>query len=172
MVTKRIPVEIDGRKLSLSNLEKILYPEAGFTKAQVIDYYARISPYLLPHIEDRGITLRRYPDGVDGPSFFEKRCPSHRPSWFQTASGPGDSGGAIDYCRVTEPASLAWTANMAALELHAPMARCRDLDSPTMLVFDLDPGLPATIVECCSVAVDLHEIMDSVGLQSFAKSSG
>lgn len=158
--------------MSLSNLEKVLFPEVGFTKAQTIDYYARVAPVMLPHIADRGITLRRFPDGVDGQSFFEKRCPSHRPNWLQTAEGPGDRGGSIDYCRLTEPASLAWTANMAALEIHAPMARCDDLEAPTMVVFDLDPGLPATIVECCRVALALEEVLSSVGLESFPKTSG
>ena len=171
-MAEKIKVDIDGRQLSLSNLDKVLYPEAGFTKAQVIDYYARVAPVLLPHIADRGLTLRRFPDGVDGESFFEKRCPGHRPDWVSTALGPGDRGGAINYCRLTEPAALAWTANLAALELHAPMARCHDLESPTMLVFDLDPGPPATIIECCSVALDLNEVLQSVGLESFPKTSG
>jgi bifunctional non-homologous end joining protein LigD len=171
-VAERVTVELDGRRLSLSKLDKVLYPDTGFTKAQVIDYYARIAPTMLHHITDRGLTLRRYPDGVDGPSFFEKRCADHRPDWLQTASGPGDRGGAIDYCRLTEPASLAWTANMAALELHAPMARCHDLEAPTMQVFDLDPGLPATIIECCSVALSLREVLESVGLDCYPKTSG
>lgn len=171
-MAEKIKVDIEGRQLSLSNLDKVLYPEAGFTKAQVIDYYARVAAVLLPHVTDRGLTLRRFPDGVDGESFFEKRCPSHRPDWVSTATGPGDRGGAIHYCRLTEPAALAWTANLAALELHAPMARCHDLESPTMLVFDLDPGAPATIIECCSVALDLYEVLQSVGLESFPKTSG
>ena len=171
-MAEKIKVDVEGRQLSLSNLDKVLYPEVGFTKAQVIDYYARVAPVLLPHVTDRGLTLRRFPDGVDGESFFEKRCPSHRPEWVATATGPGDRGGAIHYCRLTEPAALAWTANLAALELHAPMARCHDLESPTMLVFDLDPGAPATIIECCSVALDLNDVLHSVGLESFPKTSG
>ena len=158
--------------MSLSNLDKVLFPEVGFTKAQVIDYYARVAPVMLPHIEDRGITLRRFPDGVAGPSFFEKRCPPHRPEWLETVQGPGDRGGAIDYCRLTEPASLVWTANMAALEIHAPMARHTDLDGPSMVVFDLDPGPPASIIECCQVALGLEEVLSSVGLVSFPKTSG
>jgi len=169
---KRVSVDVEGRSLSLSNLDKVLYPEVGFTKAQVIDYYVRIAAVMLPHIFDRGLTLRRFPDGVDGQSFFEKRCAGHRPSWLQTAAGPGDRGGVINYCRLTEPAALAWTANMAALELHAPMARCRDAESPTMLVFDLDPGAPATIIECASVALSLREVLAAVGLEGFPKTSG
>lgn len=169
---EKVKVDIEGRQLNLSNLDKVLYPEAGFTKAQVIDYYARVAAVMLPHVTDRGLTLRRFPDGVDGESFFEKRCPSHRPDWLLTAAGPGDRGGAIHYCRLSEPAALAWTANLAALELHAPMSRCDDLEAPTMLVFDLDPGAPATIIECCSVALDLRDVLESVGLECFPKTSG
>lgn len=168
----RVPVEIDGRTLSLSNLDKVLYPDVGFTKAQVIDYYARIAPVMLPHLQGRCITLRRWPDGVEGPSFFEKNCPKHRPEWIGTALGPGDRKGGIHYCCLDEPAALAWTANMAALELHVPMARAETLDHPTMLVFDLDPGAPATIVECCQIAMLLREVLESVGLVGFAKTSG
>lgn len=158
--------------MSLSNLDKVLYPASGFTKGQVIDYYARIAPVLVPHLEGRCITLRRFPDGIDGTTFFAKRCPDHKPAWMGTALGPGDRDGGINYCLVEEQASLVWTANMAALELHAPMARASDLDHPTMLVFDLDPGAPATIIECCQVALLLVEVLESVGLQSFAKTSG
>lgn len=171
-MAKRVQVEVEGRTLSLSNLDKVLYPEVGFTKAQVIDYYARIASTLLPHVTDRGLTFRRYPDGVDGESFFEKRCAKHRPDWVQTAEGPGDRGGVINYCRLTEPAALAWSANLAALELHAPMARCVDIDQPTMQVFDLDPGAPATIVECCSIALSLREVLRAVNLECFPKTSG
>ncbi len=160
------------RSLTLSNLDKVLYPRTGFTKAQVIEYYTRIGPVMLPHVGDRALTLRRYPDGVEGKSFFEKRCPSHRPDWVSVAIGPGDRNGTIEYCRLDELAALVWTANLAAIELHAPMARCGDLETPTMLVFDLDPGAPATIVECCSVALSIREVLASVGLEVFAKTSG
>ena len=168
----RVRVEVAGRELSLSNLDKVLYPVSGTTKAEIIDYYVRIAPVMLAHLAGRCITLRRWPDGVDGPSFFEKRCPSHRPDWVPTAVGPGDRRGTVDYCRIDEPAALAWTANLAALELHAPMARYIDLDSPTMLVFDLDPGAPATIVECAQVALRIRELLDGFSLTSFAKTSG
>lgn len=168
----RIRVEVAGRELSLSNLVKVLYPVSGTTKAEVIDYYVRIAPVMLGHLEGRCITLRRWPDGVEGPSFFEKRCPSHRPDWVPTAAGPGDRRGTVDYCCIEEPAALAWTANLAALELHAPMARCADLDSPTMLVFDLDPGEPATIIECAQVALRIRELLDGFSLTTFAKTSG
>ena len=169
---ERVHVEIDGHRLAVSNLEKVMYPLVGFTKAQVIDYYARIAPTMLPHIADRGVTLRRCPDGVTADSFFEKRCPSHRPGWVGTCLGPGDRRGGIEYCRLDSVAALAWTANLAALEIHAPMARCGEVDAPTMLVFDLDPGAPATIVECCQVALEIRDILDTVGLVSYAKTSG
>jgi bifunctional non-homologous end joining protein LigD len=168
----RVRVEVAGRELSLSNLDKVLYPVSGTTKAEVIDYYVRIAPVMLAHLAGRCITLRRWPDGVDGPSFFEKRCPSHRPDWVPTGVGPGDRRGTVDYCRLEEPAALAWTANLAALELHAPMARCADLESPTMLVFDLDPGEPATIIECAQVALRIRELLGGLSLTSFAKTSG
>jgi bifunctional non-homologous end joining protein LigD len=169
---ERTTVEVDGRRLVVSNLEKVLYPLVGFTKADVIGYYVRIAPVLLPHISGRGITLRRWPDGVTGESFFEKRCPSHRPDWVRTARGPGDRGGAIDYCSLDEVAALAWSANLAALELHAPMARAADIESPTMVVFDLDPGAPAGMVECCALALDIRDVLDATGLDVWAKTSG
>ncbi len=168
----RTPVTVDGRRLSVGNLDKVMYPLVGFTKAQVIDYYVRIAPVMLAHVGDRGITLRRWPDGVTGNSFFEKRCPSHRPDWVGTCPGPGDRGARIHYCRLDSTAALAWSANLAALEIHAPMARCADIDTPTMVVFDLDPGKPATIVECCRVALEIRAVLAAAGLESFAKTSG
>ena len=169
---ERVVVEIAGRRLSVSNLDKVLYPLIGFTKAQVIDYYVRVASVMVDHIGDRGVTLRRWPDGVTADSFFEKRCPGHRPKWVGTCDGPGDRGGAIGYCRIDSIAALAWTANLAALEIHSPMARCGDIDSPAMLVFDLDPGLPATIVECCRVALDIRAVLDAIGLACYPKTSG
>ena len=156
-------VEIDGRELSVSNLDKVLYPEVGFTKAEVIDYYVRVAPAMLPHVTHRGVTLRRYPDGVEGPSFFEKRSPDHRPDWIGTALGPGDRKGGIHYLVIDEVATLAWVGNMAALEVHAPMARAPDIDSPTMVVFDLDPGPGNDIVDCCRVALDIRDVLDDPG---------
>lgn len=165
-------VEIDGRVLTLSNLDKVLYPAVGFTKAQVVDYYARIAPIALVHLGDRSVTLRRYPDGVDGVSFFEKRCPKHRPEWVRTADGPGDRGGPIGYCVLDSTAALVWAANLAALELHAPMARAGDVEHPAMLVFDLDPGEPADIATCCRVALEIREVLAAVGLRGWPKTSG
>ncbi len=172
MAGERTTVEIDGRRMVVSNLTKVLYPLVGFTKADVIDYYVRIAPVMLPHVRGRGITLRRWPDGVTGESFFEKRCPSHRPPWVATARGPGDRGGAIDYCCLDEVAALAWSANLAALEIHAPMARGADIESPTMAVFDLDPGAPAGMAECCALAIEIRDVLDTLGLEVWAKTSG
>jgi bifunctional non-homologous end joining protein LigD len=165
-------VVVGGRELTLSNLDKVLYPETGFTKGAVIDYYARIAPALLPHLAGRAITLRRFPDGVTAEGFFEKRCPQHRPPWLPTLPGPGDRGGAIAYCGFDEPAALVWSANLAALELHAPMALATDLDSPRMVVFDLDPGAPAAMPACAEVALHVRDVLAAVGLDAWPKTSG
>jgi len=169
----RVSVEVGERSLSLSNLDKVLYPKCGFTKAEVIDYYVRVAPYMLDHVAHRGVTLVRWPNGVDEASFFSKNCVDHRPEWVEVALGPGRSEkGGIHYCCLNEVAALAWTANLAALEIHAPMARAIDIETPTMVVFDLDPGEPATIVECAQVALDIRDVLDALGLESFAKTSG
>ncbi len=167
-----VRTEIAGRLLTVTNLSKVLYPLVGFTKAQVIDYYARVAPTMLPHVADRGVTFKRWPDGVTAEPFFNKRCPDHRPDWVETCLGPGDRRGGIHYCRLSEVASIVWAANLAALEIHGPMARCADPDSPSMVVFDLDPGDPATIVECAQVASRIREVLETVGLDSYAKTSG
>jgi len=165
-------VDVDGRRISLSNLDKVLYPEAGFTKAEVIDYYHRIAPVMVPHLAGRALTLRRWPNGVDRSGFFEKRCPKHRPDWLATAPGPGDRNGTIEYCEFDEPAALVWAANMAAIELHAPMALARDIETPRAVVFDLDPGPPAAMAECASVALDIRDVLGAVGLEAWPKTSG
>jgi bifunctional non-homologous end joining protein LigD len=164
-------VEVEGRRLTLSNLDKVLYPVAGTTKAEVIDYYARIAPTMVPHLADRGVTLRRFPDGVAGNSFFEKRCPGHRPPWLGTVLGPGDRNGDIRYCCLDSAPALVWAANMAALEIHAPMARS-DIETPTMCVFDLDPGEGTTIEQCAEVALDVRHVLEGLGLTGFPKTSG
>jgi bifunctional non-homologous end joining protein LigD len=169
---ERSTVRVGERELSLSNLPKVLYPATGTTKAEVIEYYARIAPVMLPHLADRCITLKRFPDGVEKEGFFEKRCPKHRPEWVDVAIGPGDRNGNIGYCRMDEPASLVWAANMAALELHVPMALAADLDSPRAVVFDFDPGLPAAMKECCEAAMWVHDVLTAVNLQGFCKTSG
>jgi bifunctional non-homologous end joining protein LigD len=170
---KRVEVSVGDVTVSLSNLEKVLYPRAGFTKGHVIDYYTRIAPVLLPHLEARPLTLKRYPNGVEATFFYEKRCPSHRPSWVRTASvWSGQNEGYIDYCLCEDLPTVVWLANLADLELHTPMARAPDMDNPTMVAFDLDPGPPATIVECARVAMELRRSFEYFGLQAFAKTSG
>lgn len=172
-MSKKSELDVEGKKLMVSNLEKVLYPEAGFTKGQVIDYYIRIAPVLLPHLKNRPITLKRYPDGVDGFFFYEKQCPSHRPDWMKTATVPSQrEEGKIDYCLMNDLPSLVWAANLADLELHTFLHRAPAIERPTSLAFDLDPGPPADIVLCCRVGLWLRTIFDRVGLQSFPKTSG
>jgi bifunctional non-homologous end joining protein LigD len=166
-------VEVDGRQLKLSNLEKVLYPEAGFTKGQVIDYYTRIAPVLLPHLRDRPLTLKRYPGGVDAEYFYEKQCPKHRPPWVQTAPVWSDHNQrTIDFCLVNDRPTLVWVANLASLELHTALHRAPNISQPDMMVFDLDPGEPAGLPECAEVALWLREALDGLSLCSVVKTSG
>jgi bifunctional non-homologous end joining protein LigD len=166
-------IDIQGKQLKLSNLEKVLYPEAGFTKGQVIDYYVRIAPALLPHLKDRPLTLKRYPEGVNGMFFYEKSCPKHRPDWVQTApiwsEGRNDH---IDYCLAQDLPTLVWAANLADLELHTSLSFGKDIMRPTMLVFDLDPGPPADIVQCCEVGLMIRDLFAEYDLECFPKTSG
>jgi bifunctional non-homologous end joining protein LigD len=166
-------VEIQGKHLKLSNLDKVLYPKVGFTKAQVIDYYIRIAPVLLPHLKNRPLTMKRYPDGVDGMYFYEKACPKHRPDWVTTApiwsSGRNEY---INFCLAQDLPTLVWAANLADLELHTSLSFAKDILQPSMLVFDLDPGEPADIVQCCEVGLWVREIFEQLGLESFPKTSG
>jgi bifunctional non-homologous end joining protein LigD len=166
-------VEVEGRTLSLSNLDKVFYPRTGFTKGHVIDYYMRISPVLLPHLRGRHLTLKRYPNGVEGDFFYEKQCPGHRPDWVRTAGvWSRHNGREIDYCMVDDLATIVWLANLADLEMHTPLAYATDPKAPTFLAFDLDPGPPATIVECAEVALRLRDAFDHFGLLAFPKTSG
>ena len=165
-------ITIDGRQLKLSNLDKPMYPATGFTKAQVIDYYARIAPILLPHIRDRPITLVRYPDGVEGKFFFEKNCASHRPDWMLTQPVPSERSGVIEFCVLADEPSLVWAANLAALELHPYLHRVDQLDRPTMIVFDLDPGPGQTLRDCARLALELRDVFDHLDLDAYAKTSG
>jgi bifunctional non-homologous end joining protein LigD len=170
---RRLEVEIEGRTLSLSNLDKLLYPQAGFAKGHVIDYYTRVAPVLLPHLRGRPLTLKRYPDGVEGPYFYEKQCPSHRPEWVRTAAvWSRHNARTIHYCLADDLPTLVWLANLADLELHTSLALAADVEAPTILAFDLDPGHPATIVECARVALELREAFDHLGLAAFPKTSG
>jgi bifunctional non-homologous end joining protein LigD len=176
----KVPVTVEGRQLALSNLDKVLYPAVGFTKAEVIDYYSRIAPVLLPHLRDRALTRKRYPDGVEGQVFFEKNAPRGTPDWVRTVRlpSPGSSKDreTIDYVVCDDLPTLVWTANLASLELHTHMWRVmRTKDAakaPDMVVFDLDPGAPATIVECCEVALALRERLQADGLDPVVKTSG
>jgi bifunctional non-homologous end joining protein LigD len=169
----RTDVTIEGRTLSLSNLGKVLYPAAGFTKAQVIDYYTQIAPAMLPHSRGRPMTLKRYPNGVDQPFFFEKQCPSHAPEWVRThAIWSGDSHRDIDYCLVDDLPTLVWLANLAALELHPLLSRAPDVERPTAVVFDLDPGAPADVLDCGEVALAIRALVEPFGLQVLVKTSG
>lgn len=169
----RTVLKIKGREVPVSNLNKVFYPKANFTKAQVIDYYIKVSPVLLPHLKDRPLTLKRYPDGVAGGFFYEKRCPSHRPPWVQTAPVWSDRHETkINYCLANDLPSIVWAANLGDLELHTSLARAKNIDQPTMVVFDLDPGSPATILQCAEVGLWLKEKLDKLKLESFAKTSG
>src|SRR5205807_2219749 len=166
-------VEVEGKHLKLSNLDKVLYPAAGFTKGQVIDYYARVAPVLLPHLKDKPLTMKRYPGGVDQEFFFEKNAPMHRPDWVKTA--PIWSHGNrrnVNYILCNDLPTLIWIANLASLELHPSLSLATDIHCPTMIVFDLDPGPPANIVQCAQVGMWLREIFEHFGLQSFPKTSG
>ncbi|MEV4399755.1 non-homologous end-joining DNA ligase [Nonomuraea sp. NPDC049607] len=176
---KKVPVRVDGRELTLSNLDKVLYPEIGFTKAEVIDYYSRVAPVLLPHLAGRPLTVKRYPNGVTGQFFFEKNAPEHTPEWVRKvnlpAPGSTKNRGTIDFAVVEDLPTLAYYANLAALELHVPQWRVDDDGTalpPDTLVFDLDPGAPATIVECCRVALMLRELLKDEGLTARPKTSG
>jgi len=168
-----VEVEVESRKLKLTNLDKLLYPVPGFTKAQVIDYYTRIAPVLLPHLKNRPLTLKRYPNGVDEEFFYEKNCPKHRPPWISTAkvwSWGNDRW--MDYCVVDDLPSLVWVANLASLELHTSLSLGKKIEEPRMMVYDLDPGPPANIVDCCQVGIWLRDYFADFGLKSFAKTSG
>jgi bifunctional non-homologous end joining protein LigD len=165
-------VTVEGRTLKLSNYDKVLWPKTGFTKGQMIEYYSRIAPALLPHLHDRPLTLKRYPNGVEGQHFYEKQCPSHRPDWVETAEIKASSK-TINFCLCNETATLVWLANLADIELHTSLSLADPIVRPTMMVFDLDPGAPeADIVQCCQVSAWLREIFDPLGLESFAKTSG
>lgn len=170
---KETELLVAGKRLPVSNLDKIFYPRVGFTKGQVIDYYIRVAPALLPHLKDRPLTLKRYPNGVEGPFFYEKRCPTFRPTWFKTAPiwSEGNQEN-INFCLVNDLPSLVWAANLADLELHTFLSKKQNPRRPTMMVFDLDPGPPANIINCVQVAFWLKELFDGIGVESFAKTTG
>jgi bifunctional non-homologous end joining protein LigD len=168
-------VEVDGRELKLTNLDKVLYPQAGFTKGEVVDYYAKVAPAIVPHLTGRAVTLRRFPEGVEDldAAFFEKRCPKHRPKWVKTAHvEAGPNAGKIDFCVCDGRPTLVWMAQLASIELHPSLSLARAPKRPTVLAFDLDPGPPADVVDCCRVGLRLRELFDHFGVESFPKTSG
>ena len=174
MATSQV-VEIDGRELKLTNLDKVLYPEAGYTKGEVVDYYAKVGATMVPHLNGRAVTLRRFPEGVDDldSAFFEKRCPKHRPKWVKTTNvRAGPNAGNIDFCVCDGRPTLIWMAQLAAIELHPSLSLGRAPTRPTVLAFDLDPGPPADIVDCCQVALRLRDMFGHFGVESFPKTSG
>lgn len=172
-------VEVDGRRIVLSNLDKVLYPGTGFTKGEVIDYYARVAPVLLPHLADRPVSFKRYPDGVDGEGFFAKNAPRGTPDWVRTVRLPAPGSGmdreTLDYVVIQDLPTLVWAANLAALELHVPqwtVGPRGGVRQPDLLVLDLDPGAPATVVECAQVACMLRDLLADDGLDAYPKTSG
>ena len=172
-MSQKAQLVVKGKKLSVSNLDKVLYPKVGFTKGQVIDYFIRVAPVLLPHLKDRPLTMKRYPDGVEGEFFYEKNCPSHRPNWVKTARVWSEGNQRImHYCLANDLPTLVWAANLADLELHTSLSRKDKIERPTMMVFDLDPGPPADIVQCCQVGIWLRDLLGRMKLKSFAKTSG
>ena len=168
---RRVQVEVQGHELSLSNLDKVMYPAVGFTKGHVIDYYTRVAPVLLPHLRDRPLTLKRYPNGVEGGHFYEKQCPSHRPDWVR--SEPVElSSKTIRFCVCDDLPTLVWLANLADLELHPSLSKVPEVERPTLMAFDLDPGPGTGLTECCEVALILRDALERLGLQCFPKTSG
>jgi bifunctional non-homologous end joining protein LigD len=163
----RVEVEVKGRRLSLSNLDKVMYPEVGFTKGQVIDYYTRIAPAVLPHLRDHPLTLKRYPNGVEDKYFYEKRAPSHAPEWVRR-----ERVNKIDYVICDDLPTLVWLANLADLELHPSLSKADDIDRPAVMAFDLDPGPGAGLPECCEVAFLLRDALSRLELECFPKTSG
>jgi bifunctional non-homologous end joining protein LigD len=172
MKSAKTQLNVNGEQVEVSNLQKVFYPKTGFTKAQVIDYYIRISEVLLPHLRNRPITLKRYPNGVEGFFFYEKQCPTHRPKWIKTARVAKSEGGDIHYCVMNDLPALVWAANLADLELHTFLHKAPAINRPTALAFDLDPGYPADIILCCQVWLWLKGMFEAMGLESFAKTSG
>ncbi|HWM62443.1 MAG TPA: non-homologous end-joining DNA ligase [Solirubrobacterales bacterium] len=172
MASDRV-VEVDGRELKLTNLDKVLYPKAGFTKGEVVDYYAKVAPAIVPHLRGRPLTLRRFPEGVEDTeaAFFEKRCPKHRPEWVKTTRITAETG-EIDFCVCEDLPTLVWMAQLAAIELHPSLSLAKKLERPTVLAFDLDPGPPADILDCCRVALRLRDLFGHFEVECFPKTSG
>jgi bifunctional non-homologous end joining protein LigD len=171
VASTRVEVDVQGHRLSLSNLDKVLYPAVGFTKGQVIDYYTRVAPAVLPHLRDRPLTLKRYPNGVEGGHFYEKNAPSHRPDWVEVAPIELRSK-TIEFVLCNDLPTLVWLANLADLELHPSLSLADDINRPSVMAFDLDPGPGTGLAECAEVAFLLREALAQLKLESFAKTSG
>ena len=172
MVEERTAVQVGDRTLSLSNLDKVLWPKTGTTKGEAIDYYARVAPTLIPHLAGRPLTRVRFPDGVEGERFYEKRAPKGVPEWVETAAVGMDKAGIIDFVVCDDTPTLIWMAQMGALELHPSLSKAATMECPSVLAFDLDPGPPAAIRECCLVALRVRELFGNFGMECFAKTSG
>lgn len=170
---KAATLDVEGKSVPVSNLDKLYYPKAGFRKGEVLDYYIKIAPVLLPHLQDRPLTMKRYPNGVDAPFFYEKQCPKPTPAFVETSKvDRHHKPGAIQYCLVNNLTTLVWAANLGDLELHTFLSKAPDVHKPTQIVFDLDPGPPANAVQCAQVALWLREIFSNLGMEIFVKSSG
>ena len=172
-MSKKAQLVVGNRTLAVSNLDKVLWPKAGFTKGEMIHYYIQIAPVLLPHLKDRPLTMKRYPNGVEAQFFYEKNCPTHRPKWVKTAPVWSDGNQReMQYCLAQDLPTLVWAANLADIELHTSLSRKKKVARPTMMVFDLDPGAPADIVQCCQVGLWLRDILEAMKLKCWAKTSG
>jgi bifunctional non-homologous end joining protein LigD len=165
-------VDVDGRRLRVSNLDKVLWPAAGFTKGEMLDYYVRAAPALLPYLAGRPITLRRFPDGLDAAGWYQNDCPPGRPAWVRTETVVWPSGRTWEFCAVDDLPTLVWVAHLGTIELHPFLTLRARLDQPTAVVLDLDPGPPAGLADCCRVALRLRELLEGAGLRGFAKVSG
>ncbi len=172
-MSKKTELKVAGKSLTISNLDKVMYPAAGFTKGQIIDYYLRIAPVLLPHLKNRPLTLKRYPDGITGEFFYEKNAPAHTPSWVKRFAVPRSEGGSdIHYVLCNDVATLVWITNLGDIEKHVLLARAPKVNRPTSIVFDLDPGERAGILDCGKVALHLKEVLAELKLECFVKVSG
>lgn len=165
--------DVGGRRLAIRHLDRVLFPRTGTTKSEVLSYYVEVSKYMLPHLHERLLHMHRYPEGVEGPRFWQKGCPEHRPRWMPTAPvWSRDKGQNIDYCVVNELAALLWAVNIGSIELHTSLHLRSHLHRPTVIAFDLDPGAGAGLMECCDVALRLRELFEQLGMETFVKTSG
>jgi bifunctional non-homologous end joining protein LigD len=172
-VTAQDELEVGGRRLVIRHLDRVVFPRAGTTKGELLGYYAAIAEVMLPHLRERLLHMHRYPEGVEGPRFWQKGCPEHRPEWMPTAPvWSRDKGAAIDFCVVNEAAALLWAVNIGSIELHTSLHRRAAMHTPTVLAFDLDPGEGVGLLQCCEVALRLRELFDRLGIAGYPKTSG